>query len=121
MEKNKDKHGEVMYYMFNTSKKMIKEDPHNTFNDIDVYKDKMSEEDFNLFKAFCLGYTVIDLHTKVPHMIVLTKRASDLLDKEEEERKKEECSPSIDDLFDIDVIDVEKELKDLMDAFKRLK
>lgn len=118
MEKNKDKHGEVMYYMFNTSKRMIKEDPHKTFNNIYAYKDKMSEEDFNLFKAFCLGYTVIDLHTKVPHMIVLTKRASDQIDKKEEERKKEECSPSLDDLFDIDV---EQELKDLMDAFKRLK
>lgn len=118
MEKNKNKHGEVMYYMFNTSKKMIKEDPNKAFNNIDAYKDKMSEEDFNLFKAFCLGYTIIDLHTKVPQMIVLTKRASDQIDKEEEERKKEECSPSLDDLFDMDV---EQELKDLMDAFKRLK
>lgn len=116
---NKMSTGEVKYIMFNSAKNMIKNgDYKNTFEDISHYKDKMSEEDFNLFKAFCLGYTVIELHMRNPLFIVMSKKVSDRIDKEEEERKKEECSPSLDDLFDMDV---EQELKDLMDAFKRLK
>lgn len=113
---NKMSTGEVKYIMFNSSKKLIKNgDYKNTFEDISHYKDKMSEEDFNLFKAFCLGYSVIDLHLRNPLFIVMSKKVSDKVDKEEQE--KEKSKPSLENVFDFDV---EKELKDLLDAVKRL-
>jgi hypothetical protein len=84
---------------------------------IERFKDKMSEEEYQKFKYFVLGYKYIDMHIKRPETVILTNIVYDTIIKEKEkEKEKKEEEISLDCMFG----DIEKQLNDLMDAFKRL-
>lgn len=85
---------------------------------IEQYKNKMSQEEYEKFKYFVLGYRLIDMHMKRPTSIILTNIAYNTIikekDKEKDKEKKEEIS--LDCMFG----DIEKQLDELLNGFKRL-
>lgn len=82
---------------------------------IERFKDRMSQEEYEKFKYFVLGHKMIDMHIKRPETVILTNIVYDTIIKEKEKEKKEE-EISLDCMFG----DIEQQLNDLMDAFKRL-
>lgn len=86
---------------------------------IERFKDRMSQEEYEKFKYFVLGHQMIDMHIKRPETVILTNIVYDTIIKEKEkekEKEKKEEEISLDCMFG----DIEQQLNDLMDAFKRL-
>ena len=84
---------------------------------IERFKEKMSEEEYEKFKYFVFGHEMIDMHIKRPETVILTNIVYDTIIKEKEKEKdKKEEEISIDCMFG----DIEQQLNDLMDGFKRL-
>lgn len=87
---------------------------------IERFKDRMSQEEYEKFKYFVLGHQMIDMHIKIPESIILTNVTYDILFKDKEEKEKKEEKKEEEISLDCMFGDIEKQLNDLMDAFKRL-
>lgn len=88
---------------------------------IERFKDRMSQEEYEKFKYFLFGYKMIDMHIKMPESVILTNVVYDILFKDKEykekkEKKDKDKEVSLDCMFG----DIEKQLDDLINAFKRL-
>ncbi len=83
---------------------------------IERFKDRMSQEEYEKFKYFVFGYKLIDMHIKRPEAVILTNIVYNTVIKEKEKEKDKDKEISLDCMFG----DIEKQLDELLNGFKRL-